>query len=489
MSYDIDLEKIGRNIFPFYLTILFIAPIPFGSNRPWAWAILAIISCLLLFIYLWNYARQNIRPPELTSDIKITFVLLFFWLLYQVFQLVPLPIEILQTLSPRTFHIKQAAFGIEEVTHIPLSFDISTGLHSIYKTVLYISIFVLTICLVQSRDRLRSLILTIVFMGVAQAVLGMSTVFIEENVLAVSESKNILNVVTGTFINRNHFGGFMNLSIAAALALLLASGLKEKRKIHREKLTHHWQSRVLDWRVYLIPYLGFMVVALIFSESRGAMFSCVMMLLIMFFCFLYMKIGIDDIYNSFKFPIWLLGFAIVLSGAEILSERFTMLDEDMVIRMAHWKNSILIIKDFTFFGVGSGSFQHIYPLYDTGVDKHRLLHAHNDYLELLVEQGIVGFSFLALIVIISIKNAFQAVKKFSNLHQSAFAIASLIAICGFLIHSTMDFNFQIPSNAIYFFVFLAIALLQGMESIHVESRDTVWDEEAFTGSMRAVINK
>lgn len=479
MNYEIDLEKVGRNIFPFYLTILFIAPIPFGANRPWAWSILAICAFTLLLIYLWNYARQNLRPPEITKDIKLVFMLMVGWLFFQVFQLIPLPIELLGIISPKTLALKQSIVHMTGASFLPLSFDVSAGMRSIYKAVLYISLFALTIFLVQSRDRLRLLILTIVFIGVIQAVWGLSLVFMQEKLLLVSEPQNIINVVKGTFANRNHFGGFINLAIAAAIALLLSSGLKERRSIHREKLSHHWQSRALDWRIYLLPYLGLMFVALMFSESRGAMFTSAFMVMVMVTCAIYMKVSVGDIFRKFQLIIWIVIFVAIFSGADALVERFNNFDEDLAIRMNHWQNSLLIFQDFSFFGVGAGNFQYLYPLYDNGFDKYRLLHAHNDYIELLVEQGIIGFGIIGAVILLCIKNAVQAIRQFQSLRQAAFAVASLLAISGFLMHSTVEFNFQIPSNAIYFFVFLAIALLQGMESIHVEKRETVWDEEAF----------
>ncbi|HFE38020.1 MAG TPA: hypothetical protein ENK06_06320 [Gammaproteobacteria bacterium] len=480
MNYEYDLEKVGRSIFPYYLTILFIAPIPFGANRPWAWAILAIFAFLLLFIYLWNYARQNLRPPEISKDIKLILFLLVAWLGYQLFQLIPLPAGLVGLISPKTLALKQIAYGSTDITFLTLSFDVSAGIRAVYKTTLYVSLFVLTICLVQSRDRLRLLILTIVAIGVIQSVWGMGLVFMEDQlILAGAGQHNFSNVVKGTFTNRNHFGGFINLSIAAVIALLLSSGIKEKRRIHREKLSHHWQSRALDWRIYLIPYLGLMLLALVFSESRGAIFSSVFMMLVMVACLLYMKVGFLEIYKKFQLVIWLIIFVTIFSGADMLSSRFSMLDEDMALRMSHWQNSLMIFTDFKIFGIGAGTFQYVYPLYDDGFDKYRLLHAHNDYIELLAEQGVIGFCLIGAVIILCLKNAIQAIRHFTHLHQAAFAVGSLLAISAFLIHSLVDFNFQIPSNAIYFFVFLAIALLQSMESVHVEKRETVWDEDAF----------
>ncbi len=480
MNYEMDLEKVGRDIFPLYLGLLFIAPIPFGANRPWAWAILAICAFVLLLFYVWHYARQNLRPPELTNDIKLILLLLVLWLGYQIFQLIPLPVGLLEFFSPQTLTLKQMALGDSaDIRFLSLSFDVSAGLRSIIKTVLYVSMFSLTLFLVQSRDRLRLLILTIIFIGVAQAVWGMSVAFMQEKIL-LGEPANILNVVKGTFVNRNHFGGFINLSMAAVIALLLSSGLREKRRIHREKLSHHWQSRALDWRIYLVPYLGILFVALMFSESRGAMFSFSFMIMLMIGCLIHFKISVAEIYRKFQLIIWLIVFVVIFSSADMLSARFMAIDDDISLRLNHWQNSLKIFSDFILFGVGAGNFQYLYPLYDSGFDKYRLLHAHNDYIEILVEQGIIGFSLIAAVVLLSIKNAIQAIRHFQYVHQAAFAIASLIAIGGFLLHSTVEFNFQIPSNAIYFFVFLAIALLQGMRSVHEEKRETVWDEETFS---------
>jgi len=486
-DYGVDLEGISRRLFPYYLFVIFWAPIPFGSNRPWAWGLLALFCFALLFIYFWNFARENLRPPKLTADARVILLLLCTWILYQFAQVFPIPVELLNFISPKTVELKQQALGITDASLLALSFDVSNSWQAIAKSSIYAAIFFLTICLVNSRDKMRHLLIAIAFIGVLQAIWGLSVAFLQNSESLYSSEYQFIEAVKGTFVNRNHFGGFINIAIAATIGLMLCVGIKEKRQIHREANLTAWQSRTLDWRIYLVPYFGLLVLALIFCLSRGALAAFIVMLLAMGNCFVMVKENRNTIYQNFKWAIWLTILLLVFGGANFLSDQLAEINGDFNARMDLWGNSYHLIKDFWLTGVGSGNFQHVYPLYDSGEMPFRhsgpmplkLIHAHNDYLELMAEHGAIGMILLGSVVLICLKNAFNAIRRFKTVSQSAYAIVAIMGASGFLAHAFVDFNFQIPSNALYFFVLLALGLLQGMDSVHHEVRDAVWEESKF----------
>jgi O-antigen ligase len=256
-------------------------------------------------------------------------------------------------------------------------------------------------------------------------------------------------------------------------------GIREKRQIHREKHSHHWQSRLLDWRIYLIFYLLLLCFTIYYTDSRGSWVSFVVMCCTLVACSLVVKSDFEKFYNNNKWFL-LVGFiTIIFVGLNVVSDNFSEMQSSSNGRFDIWLNSFNIFKDYWLTGIGNGSFQYVYPLYDSGHVEFRLEHAHNDYLELLIEQGVIGFSLVALIIFISVKNAVIFISQSKNYRQAAFAIASILGITGMLVHSLFDFNFQIPSNAIHFFVFLGLASLQGVKSVHKEKRDVNWDEELF----------
>jgi len=488
MNYVEDLEKVSRRIFPFYLFVLFWIPIPVGSNRPLAWGGLALVIFTLLIIYLWNYAQARLRPPEISGNMIIVLGLMVFWLFFQVIQIIPLPIEYANILSPAMVDIKTSS-SMEHLSFVSLSMDPISSLHEVIKSTMYISMFLLTILLVNSRDRVRALLLTIVFIGVAQSVWGLMVGFIEQNQIRGMDNPEYMGQITGTFINRNHFAAFLNIAIAAIIGLALGSGIREKRDIHRESYKHYWQSRILDWRIYLVPYFGLLVITLLFTQSRGAITAFFMMALVSILALIVMKISVKSLYKNYKLLIWLMVFMLIVFIADILSARLINLDSDIDSRMSIWTTSIHIAKEFWLTGVGSGNFQFIYPVYDNGLIAARVEHAHNDYLELFVEQGIIGVSLLTLIVSVCIRNILVQIRLSKNLRRNAYSIAALAGITSFIIHSTVDFSYHIPANAVYFFVFLGVAMLQGTEHANFERREATWDEDIFNGSMNESSNR
>lgn len=474
-DYVDDLEKTGRGLFPYYLALLVIAPFPLGSNRPWAWSILAIAAFLLLSIYCIQYAKSRVRVPELTRTTKFAALCLVLWLAYHLVMVFPLPPQVIELVSPLGKILGYVPSVSSDSALYSISIDKTSTLIDFVKSSLYVTIFLLTILLVKSKDRLRNLLVAIVITGVLQAVIGLTVAMTSHDVV----EEALKNVARGTFVNRNHFAGFLNLAIAASFGLLLAVGLREKRRIHRDRARHHWQSRMLDWRIYMVFYSGIMIFALIFSQSRGAWFAFVTMLVLGFVLLSTQKVKFKELLSHYKLPLFVLLIFIIAAGAETMMNRMTDVDDHWALRFDIWSNSFQIVKDFWVTGVGAGNFQYIYPLYDSGAMQKAVMHAHNDYLEILVEQGVIGFSLLGIVIFIAFKNAVLAIKHQNSLRKNSFAIASLMALSSLLVHAFVDFNFQVPSNAMYFFVFLGIASVQRGASIHIEARDIAWEESLF----------
>jgi len=479
MSYVQDLEKTSRILFPFYLLILAFSTIPFGSNRPWAWTVLAVAAFSLLYTYLMSYGRASLRPPILNKGSKTAILFCCLWLLYQALQLVPLPIEIVNFISSNTVLLKNEYMGGDSKQFVSLSFSYKDGLQGFLKSCLYVAMFILTILLVQSRDKMRYVLLTIAVVGVSQAIWGFTSAFLEQSAIRGISNADYTSQITGTFVNRNHFAGYINLSIAAIIGTLLCVGIREKRQIHREAHQHHWQSRLMDWRIHLVFYLGLLLCALFYSESRGAYVSFAAMCVVGALYYIHIKANLVKQIKSFKWIIVIVFIIAIVNGLDYASKSYSELNADSNGRIDIWMSSVNIVKDFWLTGTGSGSYQYLYPVYDSGKMPFSLEHAHNDYLEVFVEQGLIGFSLMATIIIISLKNAVRHIVRKRNIRNTSFAIAAILAATGMLVHSIFDFNFQIPSNILHFFVFLGLAALQGTHSLRPEKREVDWDEELF----------
>ncbi len=109
-------------------------------------------------------------------------------------------------------------------------------------------------------------------------------------------------------------------------------------------------------------------------------------------------------------------------------------------------------------GVGAGKDQDVFRRYQTFHTESLFDHAHNDYLEITAEWGIP----VSLVLWISIVLIFVSAARAFARHLMPSGRGSLLACAGaifaILVHSTTDFNLQIPSNAMLFFSFVGIAV-------------------------------
>jgi O-antigen ligase len=84
-------------------------------------------------------------------------------------------------------------------------------------------------------------------------------------------------------------------------------------------------------------------------------------------------------------------------------------------------------------------------------------HAHNDYVELLAETGVIGGLCCLLFVVLLARSALARLKSPRNSLDLALHLGAVAACDGLLVHSLVDFNLHIPSNALLFFLQAALA--------------------------------
>lgn len=110
-----------------------------------------------------------------------------------------------------------------------------------------------------------------------------------------------------------------------------------------------------------------------------------------------------------------------------------------------------------FLGWGLGTFPIVYPQFRSFYTTFFVNEAHNDYLQLLVETGLAGFSIAAWFMVVVFRGAKGKLKNWTETASGAVTVACLLGILGILVHSLLDFNLQIPANAALFYVLCAIA--------------------------------
>jgi O-antigen ligase len=108
-------------------------------------------------------------------------------------------------------------------------------------------------------------------------------------------------------------------------------------------------------------------------------------------------------------------------------------------------------------GWGLGTFPIVYPRFRTFYTNFYINEAHNDYLQLLVEMGLLGFATMLWFVVTIYARALKKISHWTSDVSGAVTLSCLLGLSGILVHSAVDFNLEIPANAALFYVLCTIA--------------------------------
>ena len=156
--------------------------------------------------------------------------------------------------------------------------------------------------------------------------------------------------------------------------------------------------------------------------------------------------------------LWLGGSELAQRLASIHAETGTELSGG--IRIAIDRDALKMSARKPIFGWGLGVFPDVYPEFRSFHTNFFINEAHNDYLQLLVEMGGLGFAAMLWFLWAVYRNAIRKLKNWPEDTNGAVALAAMLGVSGFLIHSFVDFNLQIPANAALFYMLCAVAAME-----------------------------
>jgi O-antigen ligase len=240
----------------------------------------------------------------------------------------------------------------------------------------------------------------------------------------------------GPFVDRDHFAGFVELTAPFAFALLLSGAIR------REILP-------------LVCLFGILPVgAVVLSASRGGILSLFSEMVL-----LGALLGRRIIARKKLLSVALVTVSCVamiawlgIEGATQRFEDFASSEVSQDRRMSMYADTWRIFLDHPWVGTGLGTLQFVYPRYETRYDGYIVDHTHNDYLELLSDTGVVGGICGFFFILFLFRQGFSNLRNTLAPFGGAFYCGALAACAGFLVHSVVDFNLHIPSNALLFFL-------------------------------------
>ena len=398
------------------VAVLIAAPLAFGAVQTWAWVTLDIVAVVLLLLWAIGSIQQGVVQVHWSPLYIPAMLFLLLGIVQFAGHLTLDPVgtrESLIKIGTDTlflFIAGQLAVSASEKT-----WEIAAFLVTVYTFAL--SIF---------------------------AVLQ----YFSSHGLIYWTVKVPLATVFGPYVNHNHYAGLMEMLIPLSAGYFLC--------LPSDK----------PWRPLIGVAVVVSLVSVLLSGSRGGFISLLaetLILAIFLRLRLWSQVGRR---LTLTIALGIIAAALLFFWADRgkISKHLATIANlpkapDRVLggRVPVWLDSLQMTRKNLWRGVGLGSFEVVYPQYQSFPTDVRWDHAHNDYLEAAAETGLPGFALILIGLVMFVNLAFPGAEDRIRTTSGRLQFAAALGCCGILVHSFSDFNLHIPANAMWFAVLLAVA--------------------------------
>jgi O-antigen ligase len=244
--------------------------------------------------------------------------------------------------------------------------------------------------------------------------------------------------VYGSYVNHNHYAGLIELLLPFALVLSFGGAVRGSKR-------------------FLLGFAAMLMAASIFlCQSRGGMFAVIVETV--FLAIFWMR-QFSPRKSAAVFVVFCLVTALFLAwiAPQQVGSRITDIHDP-----ARWlihRDSFRMFAAHPFLGSGFGSFATAFPHYRVFYDGFFINHAHDDYLELLLETGLAGFLVGLRFIAVLYRQGLRKLRPARISPAALMSTAALAGCTGVLAHSFTDFNLHIPANAALFYVLCVVATI------------------------------
>ena len=215
--------RLDRVIEGLVVGLLAFAPLAFGAVEAWSEQIVIALAASISICFVLKKLVSRAAPVTRSW----VYVPVMAFLLVVVIQLIPLPASFIRIVSPHTALLKTELLedvpnSSQVLSRLTFSFYAHATRHDLRMVLAVAAVFAVVLNVYRRPDQIQRLLLAIVIIGGAFALLSLAQTVVGSNKiywLVPLPDEGIAR--SGPFVNHSHYGQFMNLSIGAALALVL----------------------------------------------------------------------------------------------------------------------------------------------------------------------------------------------------------------------------------------------------------------------------
>ena len=392
--------------------VLLLGPLAFGAVEPWS--IFALEACAMLLVVVWACRQWINRELNLSDHVLYRPMAAFFALV-----------------------LVQGVVGTTAYRHATYS---QLLLYAAYGML----VFVVTQTLRRS-SQFEMLAKLFTGYGAVVATFAVLQGLGPNGKLYWIRTSEQGGAIYGPYVNHNHYAGLMEMLMPFPLVLAATHFTSGNRK------------------VVVAGIAALMAASIFLSGSRGGMAAFIAQMVVLGVLMARKREG------GWRQPLMLGSFLAVVivflvwMGGNALTQRLISIHSEAReeinggIRLGIDRDCLRMLIKRPILGWGLGTFPTVYPEFRSFYTNFFVNQAHNDYLQLLVETGLAGFSIAVWFLVLVFRQAAGKLKNWTETASGSMTMAALLGCVGILVHSFLDFNLQIPANAALFYVLCAIA--------------------------------
>lgn len=478
--------RLSRALFIGLILVYALLPLFLGGNRDFVWPFALALTCLLMAGVQIGFFLNVLAPSKSYAQTRWFRLGLWLWFAYGVLQWIPLGIS----------RSDPGALALAEQGLSPswsaLSLDPFASFKASLKTLLYVQLACLTLLLLNSWQRIKILLYLLIAIATVQA--AVSTFMVVQDLgyrsawFAFAADRA---AASGSYINRNHFAGYLELHLAMAIGLMVAGLRSSSSGRSARQLLRDIVKLLLSGKTPTRLAIVVMVVGLVMTGSRmgnvaflsSLLLSCALALILLrkpprslwIFAISMLIIdvvvigswfGVDRVAErlattriAFEAPAQPSETMPAAEASDGTSARAAPLQFE-VDRAEVSKATLAMWRENPWFGNGGGSFRSLFPAVRTAATSASFYdHAHNDFAQLLAEYGVIGATLAASLVLSVLWRVLVALRLRRDRRMQGLGLACLMGVLSLLIHGVADFNLQIPGNAALFTLLLSLGMI------------------------------